>query len=75
MHGLHLTESNKHGKDNSFVKLGLHISNFSDAQASGVESIAQLITGIRNAKGMLCVGKKTTGKKRANAINKERAII
>ena len=67
--------SSKQGKDNSFVKLGLNISNFSDAQASGVESIAQLIKGIRNAKGMLCIGKKTIGKKRANTINKERAIV
>ena len=67
--------SSKQGKDNSFVKLGLNISNFSDAQASGVESIAQLIKGIRNAKGMLCIGKKTIGKKRANAVNKERVIV
>lgn len=63
----------KEGKEKSFAKLGMNISSFSNVQESGVENYSQLVKGMRNAKGILSLGKKTTGKRQAKTSTQQKA--
>ncbi|NHV87525.1 hypothetical protein, partial [Escherichia coli] len=63
----------KEGKENLFAKLGMNISSFSNVQESGVENYAQLVKGIKNAKGILSsINKKVAPRNKGKALAQER---
>lgn len=64
----------KEGKENSIVKLGLKINNFSNQEESGVESIEDLVKGVRQAKRALGLHKKALPEKRITTTQAKKAI-
>ena len=64
----------KQGKDNSFGKLGIEISSYSNVEDSGIQSISQLVKAVKNVKGKMALSRKTASTRKAGSGPKRSRI-